>query len=184
MTVPWVHIWSSQEGFDETKTRVDRLCPNSKLRTALDGQDVGTLPQFYERIEQAVPLIRGLGRNLNALIDLFRTFGWGENAGGHHSFLWYHPEVLLQNSPQDFGNVLDSIVGVSKELVCGEETDPAFDPANSNDWIPTRLEIILAFRDPEAADGVAGMAKRLSDAWKDEFSSLDILVDRLDFDAA
>lgn len=176
----WVHIWSSPESLEQMEARVGRLYPHARLRTVLDGQRIATLSEFYEHIERAVPLIRGFGHNLNALIDLFRTFGWGPHAGQQHYFLWYRPDDLLNTSPEDFRGVVDAIVGVSRELVCGEEADPTFDPDSEEDWIPTRLEIILAFGESEAADSAADSAKRLSEDWQDEFSSLEVPVERID----
>ena len=173
MMAPWVHVHGAGGDLHALETAALKISPDAQLRTVLDGSTVASLAQFYSAVERAVPLIEGFGRNLDALVDLFRTFGWGDHAGRSHTFLWYRPEVMLHAAPKDFGVVLDIIVAASKELLVGDEADPDFDPGDEDDWLATRLDVILVCDDEEAAARIAKMAARLSEDWLETFKSLE-----------
>lgn len=143
----------------------------------MDGRGAHDLDEFYSGVEESVPLVEGVGHNLDALLDLFRTFGWGPHAGGEHVFVWYQPEVMLRSATADFRNVVDVIVGGAKELLVGEETNPDFDPTDANDWVPTRLDIVFACEREEEAQRVAKIAKTLSHFWEEDFHELDVCVE-------
>ena len=178
MTKAWMHVLAVDASIEAIEGRLARAYPDAVLRQSLDGTRLTSIEDFYNAVEEAVPLIKGFGHNLNALIDLFRTFGWGNHAGKAHTFLWFRPEVLLRSAPREFHQILDIITGTTKELLVGEETDPEFDPDNAEDWVPTRVDVVLACRDTEAADQIASLATRLTDDWADEFHSLDVSVNR------
>jgi len=174
---PLVQVTFGGPDWSGLSERLHREFPGDGLRTVLDGRDIHSIDQFYSRIAESVPLVQGFGKNLDALLDLFRTFGWGNHAGGEHLFVWYRPEVMLRGAPDDFQKVMDIVVGGSKELLVGEEADPDFDPTDADDWLPTRLNLLFACDRPEDAERVAKIAANLSSFWEDEFHSLDVSVE-------
>ena len=175
LSEPWIHVVLDRPGIEPEVRRC--LSPDG-LFCVLDGRNIRGLDELYVEIERAVPLIRGFGRNLDALIDLVRTFGWGGGgyAGKRHCLVWRRPDGFMVNSPDDFDVVLDILVGVSKELLVGEELDPTFDPTNGDDWIPTRLDIVVCPESRERVAEIASKASHLSDLWADEFRTLDVPV--------
>lgn len=175
-TEAWVHVVVGDVPWEHLARTVQHRIAPTGLVALLDGRHVSSISDFYSRIETSVPLIRGFGRNLNALVDLIRTFGWAEYAGKRHVLVWYRPETMLAEAPDAFRQVLDVIVGVSKELLVGEERDSTFNPDDSEDWVSTRLDLVFVTRDKTNVTRLVGMLSRLSDDWADEFRTLDIPV--------
>lgn len=173
---PWVHVIVGDMSCEEAEVVVANKFPVTGISCMLNGEQVGDMRSFYSAVIDAVPLINSCGRNLNALIDLFRTFGWGHYSGRVHTFIWYHPEVMKRFAAGDFGEVLDIIIGVSKELLVGEELDPNFDPFDEDDWVSTRLQVVFVCENISEANSILKMAKQLSDDWSEDFRSLSIPV--------
>ena len=173
MTKPWIHVLVNHP--DVVREVRQCLRPNG-LVAVVNGDKVCDLESFYVEIERAVPLIRGLGRNLDALVDLIQTFGWCDYAGKRHCLIWRSPDGFMSRAPRDFSTVLDILVGVSKELLVGDELDPTFDPTDTNDWIPTRLDVVICPDNEGHIREIAAKASRLSESWADEFRSLDVPV--------
>jgi len=174
---PRVVVLSSEKNWSSLPGLIQGEFPGDGLQAMLDGRNTRTIEDFYAGVGRAVPLIRGFGCNLDALVDLFRTFGWGSYAGQTHVFVWYRPEVMLECSPREFRNVLDIVVGVSKELFVGDEKNPEFDASDVDDWIPTRLNVVFVCRGEAGAGRIAKVARRLSVSWDSSFHSLDIPVE-------
>ncbi|WP_146660416.1 barstar family protein [Enhygromyxa salina] len=175
-TEAWVHVIVGDVSWEHLAGTVQhRIAPNG-LVALLDGRAISSISDFYSRIETSVPLIRGFGGNLDALVDLIRTFGWADHAGKQHVLVWYRPETMLIQAPDAFRKVLDVIVGVSKELLVGEELDPTFNPDDREDWISTRLELVFVMQDKASATRLVDILSRLSSDWADEFRTLDIPV--------
>lgn len=173
---PWVYVLAPSPDFELLPAYLDQELPADGDRRILDGRGLRSTDEFYSRVEQTVPLITGFGRNLDGLVDLFRTFGMGPRAGLVHTFAWYRPEELLRHEPSTFQQIVDILVGVSKELLVGEEADPDFDPSNHLDWVSTRLNLVFACGDATSAEAVRGYAQKLGEFWADEFTSLDVPV--------
>lgn len=175
-TEAWVHLIVGDVPWEHLTGMVQhRIKPNG-LVALLDGRGIASISDFYSRIETSVPLIRGFGRNLDALVDLIRTFGWAEHAGKQHVLVWYRPEIMLAEAPDAFRQVLDAIVGVSKELLVGEELDPTFNPDDREDWVSTRLELVFVTQDEANVTRLVDMLSRLTGDWADDFRTLDIPV--------
>lgn len=173
-TKPWVHVALDRAGIE---SEIRRWLRPTGLFCLLDGSAIRGLDDFYVAIEQAVPLIEGFGRNLDALMDLIRTFGWGEHAGRSHCLIWRRPDVMMAASPSDFDIVSDILVGVSKGLLVGDELDPTFDPSNEEDWISTRLDLVFLPGSSDRINEIAKKVSHLSDGWADEFRVLDVPVE-------
>ncbi len=173
MTKPWIHVLPNHR---DVVWEVRRCLRPNGLVGVLNGDRIRDLKSFYVEIDRAVPLISGFGRNLDALIDLIRTFGWYTYAGKRHCFIWKSPDGFMAGAPGDFATVLDILVGVSKELLVGEELNPTFDPTDVDNWIPTRLDVVICPDDEDRIREIAAMASRLSESWADEFRSLDVPV--------
>lgn len=173
---PWIHVLVGVADWGSLPNSLQRrYCPTG-ITAVLDGRMVKSLAEFYSEVERTVPLISGFGRNLNALLDLFRTFGWGRYAGENHVFAWYQPEHMLKCADEDFREVADVLVGASKELLVGEERDANAGGSDSEEWIPTRVELVFVTNEVDFARRIACILSRLSDDWADEFYSLDVPV--------
>ena len=175
-TKPWVHVALDAP---DVESEIRRSLRPTGLFCVLDGGPIDGLDDFYCAIEQTVPLVRGFGRNLDALHDLFRTFGCGQHAGKSHCFIWRGPARLIAASSDDFDRVADIVVGASKELLVGDELDPTFDPSDEADWIPTRLDLVFLAESTDGCEQLVSKLSRLSEDWADQFKSLDIRVDVL-----
>ena len=176
----WVHVITFDGVFASAKVEVDTLLSEKLLNHSLDGTNVKSVSEFFDAIEKAVPLISGFGKNENSLLDLFRTYGWGDYCGRKHTFMWYRPEVFLCSNPNEFSRVLDILVGVSKELLVGDELDSEFDSLNEADWVPTHLELVFVCGDKNASEEVKRLASVLSDDWADTFTELVIPIEEHD----
>ena len=178
MNAPWIHVYVGDESFEEMKRLFVEAFSTAKRKPVLNGESIHTLDDFYEAIVAELPLIAGFGYNLDALVDLISTVGWGYD-GEPHALLWYRPEVMLRSSYEDFREVVDIIAAVSKELLIGQEADPEFDPTDEEDWIPIRLDVVFACGDSQAADQIAEMANHLSESWSTFFFDLSVPVHRI-----
>lgn len=174
----WAHVFVGQDSSTDVLEKIPSRFDLKGMVTVLDGQEIRSLSEFYSAIPQAVPLLTGFGCNLNALDDLFSTFGTAELAGGSHAFVWLAPERMLAHAPEDFWTMADIIVGAAKQLLIGDEFDPSFDPTDEEDWIPTRLLVAFVCRDPKVAQKIAKRIACLCQYWwKETFRSLEIDVE-------
>lgn len=179
MEAPWIHILYDVRSLHQLEDFVGTQFPKVALKPLIDGRETTSLARFYEEVFKAAPLVNQFGANPDALIDLIRTFGWGGYAGKQHVLSWFQPEAFLTREPLAFEMVLDIIVGVSKELLVGEELDPTFDPNDERDWVSTRLDVVFACNREVDAIAISELAQNLSDTWRDEFKSLEIPIEMM-----
>lgn len=155
----------SNEFIDELKN-VLKIQDNFEFYN-IEGNRVVTQKDFYREAEASIPLLEFLGSNLDAFRDLLYS------VDSKSYIVWDDVAVLYKTDKKFFYDVLDIMLGTSKELEFGYKASPNGDNNFLNGWEKRILRCLIIGNKQMLVDNYNFGKLHNEDFWGTLFEDLD-----------